>query len=97
MIEEVLTAADVAERLHLTPARVKQLIHHGHFPGAFRSSEGRKSQWLIPETEFDAYVEKRKEEARRELNLERTGQAIASQMLRSLGKVKSRKAAGATP
>ena len=83
-MDKHLSVKQVAQSLSMTSAGIIVLIHEGVFPGAFRTGDHKRCPWKIPATELDAFVAKRQEAARREINLRRTGQARACQILRDV-------------
>jgi hypothetical protein len=84
MITKYLSVRDVATALSMTSAGVIAMIHEGVFDSAFRTGDHKRCPWKIARDEVDSFIANRQEAARREINLRRTGQAMASQILREL-------------
>ena len=60
------------------------MIHEGVFTTAFRTGDHTRCPWKISQNEVERFIAARQEAARREINLRKTGQARASQILREL-------------
>ncbi len=60
--EIVMTTAEVARKLDVTPATITVWIHLDYFPNAFQLSARKNSPWRIPKADVEAFIEKRRQQ-----------------------------------
>jgi excisionase family DNA binding protein len=53
--EKMLTVPEVAERLGVSERTIRHWIGQGHFPGARRSGPNRRSPFIIPVADIEAF------------------------------------------
>ena len=51
----MLTVPEVAERLGVSERTIRHWIGQGHFPGARRSGPNRRSPFIIPVADIEAF------------------------------------------
>lgn len=61
-MSEHLKTTEVAKRLGLSEDTIRRLCSDGYFPNAWRLG-GKSTQWRIPETDVDAFIERKKRQA----------------------------------
>jgi len=62
--DEILTTAQVAKMLGVTPATVNNWLKSdlGYFPNAYPLSPTPKSPWRIPKSDVEAFIQRRRKE-----------------------------------
>ena len=60
--EPLYTVTDIAGKLNVTGRAVTKWCNQGKFAGAFKLGDGR-SNWRIPASGYEAFVNNRKESA----------------------------------
>ena len=60
--EKILTAAEAAARLGVTPGAIAQWLKQGYFPRAYRVNPRTQSAWRIPQGDVDAFIEERRKQ-----------------------------------
>jgi excisionase family DNA binding protein len=64
MSDKMLSTSQVAERLGVNARTVQRWAAAGRFPGAYRlDPDAKKSPYLIPEGDVEAFEERRKRSA----------------------------------
>jgi predicted DNA-binding transcriptional regulator AlpA len=60
--EDLLTSAQVAKMLDVTPTTVSIWAGQGYFPNAYRINPRTQSAWRIPKGDVDAFIEERRQQ-----------------------------------
>ncbi|WP_206064429.1 helix-turn-helix domain-containing protein [Rothia koreensis] len=58
MIEQRYKVAEVAQMLRESKEHIYRGLHRGWFVGAYKIGGGRTSDWRIPESAIEAYLER---------------------------------------
>jgi excisionase family DNA binding protein len=60
MKQDDITVAQIAKLLGVTPRAVQHMIKRGEFPNARQIPGGRTSPFLVPQSDLEAYLKKKR-------------------------------------